>query len=708
MNFLELTHPDDREKDWELFSKAASGEQEYRNEKRYLKKDGNIVWVKVHVAFIRDEMNNPIRTVAICEDITELKGASVKLENSLKELKDYKFSIDQSAIIAFTDKKGVITDVNENFCSISGYKRHELIGQTHQLINANFHSFEFFNDLWKTISSGNVWRGEVKNKRKDGSFYWVYTTIVPFLDEKNKPFKYLAIRFDITLRKNAEEEIKFKANLLNTIEQAAIATDLEGIVNYWNKAAENIYGWSLEEALGQNIVQLTTPEPSKEQAMQIMKQLKIGKYWSGNFKVHKKDGTDFIALVSNSPVYDENNNLSGIIGVSTDISQEIKNEELLKQYNKELESSNERFEKVTEATNDVIWDWDLVQKTFYRSNAIESFFGNVASKLFNETDFWKDTFHPDDLDEVKNSIDKAVSDPLCNRWEAEYRIINYKGEILYVIDRGIILRDKDGKAIRMIGAMTNITDQKNNELLLQKLNKKLEKHTLELKRSNEELEQFAFITSHDLQEPLRMISSFMELLERKYKDELDEKAIQYIHFAIDGAKRMKQIILDLLLYSRANKPSEKIDEVDLNRILSEYYQLRSKLIEEKNGIINSIHLPSIKTYKAPLTQIFHGLLDNALKYSKINIPPKIEIITTENEFEWEFAIRDNGIGISQKYHEKIFVIFQRLHNRDSLSGSGIGLSIVKRSVEFLGGKIWLESKVGIGTTFYFTIPKKII
>lgn len=238
-----------------------------------------------------------------------------------------------------------------------------------------------------------------------------------------------------------------------------------------------------------------------------------------------------------------------------------------------------------------------------------------------------------------------------------------------------------------------------------RLKSELEKSKMSLQTKNEELEQYVYIASHDLQEPLRMISSFMDKLKLKYADQLDDKALLYIHYARDGAQRMKQFILDLLLYSRANKPSEQLEEVNLNEIVLEYTQLRRKLIAEKQATIILDVFPVIQTYKVPLTQIIHSLLDNALKYVKENVPPRIEIHANEKETVWEFAIKDNGIGIDEKFYDKIFIIFQRLHNRNQHDGTGIGLSIAKRSVEFLGGEIWLESIVGEGSTFYFTIGK---
>lgn len=761
---------------------------------------GNEKWIRVIGK--SDIINEQCaRVYGSIQDIHEQKIASLKFEKSSKALEDYKFALDQSSIVAITDKKGVITSVNDNFCTISKYKREEILGQTHSLINSKYHPPEFFTELWKTIASGKIWRGEIKNKAKDGSYYWVDTTIVPFLDKKNRPFQYLAIRFDITSRKEAEEsaynalieknnilesisdnfyaldedfrfrymnescsallqvdpleilgknifeehpnlldtafeqnlkhvketkesvsfefyyelfdrwfqeniyptpsglsvyfqditdkkeaeqernslqvtlenslneiyifnaetlkfsyankgaldnlgyteaelklltpidikpehtaatfkklvdpliskekgkiifftnhkrkdgslypvevhlqlmeldenkrylavilditerrkveeENRFKANLLSMVRQGAIATNLDGEVKYWNKGAEIMYGWKEEEAIGKNIMQLTTLETNKEEARQIMEMLNKGKSWSGDFEVQKKDGTNFTVMITNSPIYDENNELKGIIGISTDITQEIKNKELLKQY------------------------------------------------------------------------------------------------------------------------------------------------TLELERSNEELEQFAFVTSHDLQEPLRMITSFMDQLKRKYEDQLDEKALQYIYFATDGAKRMKNIILDLLDYSRASKPSEDIEEVDLNEVISSYKQLRRKVIAENSAVIIAEKLPSIISYNVVLTQIFHGLLDNAIKYNREGVAPVIEIKAQEKENEWKFSVTDNGIGIDAQFYDKIFVIFQRLHNRNRYDGTGIGLSIVKRSVEFLDGQIWLSSTVGEGTTFFFTIAKK--
>lgn len=318
---------------------------------------------------------------------------------------------------------------------------------------------------------------------------------------------------------------------------------------------------------------------------------------------------------------------------------------------------------------------------------------------------WQDRFHPEDLELLQESVTKAVEDPSCERWEMQYRIIDEDQKIIYIEDRGVIVRDDEGTAIRMVGAMTDVSEQRYLDFQLGEMNKSLQQYANELERSNTELEQFAFVASHDLQEPLRMVSSFMDQLKRKYGEQLDEKAHQYIFFATDGAKRMKQIILDLLNYSRASKITDAPEVVNLEEMLSEYKLLRRKFIKEKEAVILSEVLPTLLTYKVPLTQVFHCLLDNSLKYAKENTSPIIEITVKEEEGEWVFSIKDNGIGIEPQFFEKIFIIFQRLHNKDDYEGTGIGLSIAKRHLELLGGRIWLTSKVDEGTTFYFTIPK---
>jgi len=541
------------------------------------------------------------------------------------------------------------------------------------------------------------------HKRKDGSLYPVEVHLQ--LIAENNQRRFLAVILDITERIKTEKEISDSEEkrklIMSGALDAIICIDTNETVTFWNAQAEVIFGWKETEVIGQQLSELIVPEPYRKHHREGLKHyLKTGEGKALNVLLElsaiKRNGEEFPIELTVIPI-NQGEDLF-FCAFIRDITERKKSETKILQ-------ANERFEIVTQATNDAIWDWNIKEKTFFRSQNIQKFLGDDTPSNLEESQFWNEDFHPDDIKKTKENLSNALDNPDVNRWEAEYRVFNESGKIVYVVDRGIILRDNDGKPTRMIGAMTNITEQKKHEAQLIALNESLQSYAKELERSNEELEQFAFITSHDLQEPLRMISSFMDQLKRKYEDKLDDKALQYIDFATNGSKRMKQIILDLLEYSRAGRPTDYVEEVNVNDIITDYKLLRGKIISEKSATITHEKIPNIQTYKTGLTQIFHSLLDNAIKYSKNEIAPKIEITCKEDDKEWTFAVKDNGIGIEPKFYNKIFIIFQRLHNREEYEGTGIGLSIVKRHIDFLNGKIWVESKIDEGSVFYFTIPK---
>jgi signal transduction histidine kinase len=233
----------------------------------------------------------------------------------------------------------------------------------------------------------------------------------------------------------------------------------------------------------------------------------------------------------------------------------------------------------------------------------------------------------------------------------------------------------------------------------------LEKNTAELTASNKELERFAYVASHDLQEPLRMVSSFLHLLEKKMEGQLDETGKQYISFAVDGADRMKKLIQDLLEYSRVGTNTESTTEVDCNEIMDTVSSMLSLSIRELKATLTVKELPVIRAVHPQVLQLFQNLVGNALKYHSER-PLEIEVGCNDKGRMWEFYVKDNGIGIDPKYFDKIFIIFQRLHNKTDYEGTGIGLSICKKIVEKHGGKIRVDSESGQGSTFYFSLPKK--
>lgn len=226
----------------------------------------------------------------------------------------------------------------------------------------------------------------------------------------------------------------------------------------------------------------------------------------------------------------------------------------------------------------------------------------------------------------------------------------------------------------------------------------------ELERSNEELEQFAYVASHDLQEPLRMVASYLQLLDRRYSDKLGQDAREFIDFAVDGATRMKRLINDLLVYSRVGTSGDPFTSTDLDDVLDKVLVNLTATIRENHAIITFDGLPAVLSDETQMIQLFQNLIGNAIKFRQPEVPPHIHIEAEQKNGVWEFSVADNGIGFDLQFSERIFVIFQRLHGKDEYSGTGIGLAISKRIIERHGGKIWAESQPGLGTTFYFTLP----
>ncbi|MFH0729843.1 MAG: ATP-binding protein [Pseudomonadota bacterium] len=232
-----------------------------------------------------------------------------------------------------------------------------------------------------------------------------------------------------------------------------------------------------------------------------------------------------------------------------------------------------------------------------------------------------------------------------------------------------------------------------------------EQALVEMKRSNDDLQQFAYIASHDLQEPLRMVSSFTQLLANRYNDALDEKAKQYIHYAVDGAQRMQQLIEDLLAYSRVTTRGEAIAFTKSQKAFDSAIENLRAAIAETGARITHDPLPTVQADATQLEQVFQNLIGNAIKFHG-DSPPQIHVSAAKNRDEWQFGVADNGIGIDSKYADKVFVLFQRLHSRGDYPGTGIGLSLCKRIIERHGGTIWFESQPGQGTIFYFTLREK--
>jgi light-regulated signal transduction histidine kinase (bacteriophytochrome) len=283
------------------------------------------------------------------------------------------------------------------------------------------------------------------------------------------------------------------------------------------------------------------------------------------------------------------------------------------------------------------------------------------------------------------------------------------GLLMVFLEHGSLFMDDDLDLLLIFAQQKAILLQ--NHLMLEDmrlraedLEEKVQERTAALQRSNDDLRRFAYVASHDLQEPLRTVSLYLQLIEKRYPDKLDEDGREFIAFAVDGATRMKDLIDALLMYSRIESKPRNFTQVDTQAIVDEVCKLLEASINEAEATLTVDHpLPQIKADEQLMLQLFQNLISNAIKY-RSDRRPEIHIGASRENGHWVFCVRDNGIGIEPQYLDRIFVIFQRLHDRSTYPGTGIGLAVAKRTVELHGGKIWAESEVGKGTTFYFSIP----
>jgi len=280
----------------------------------------------------------------------------------------------------------------------------------------------------------------------------------------------------------------------------------------------------------------------------------------------------------------------------------------------------------------------------------------------------------------------------------EWLYLAKNGVTVPVLLSASLMKDKDSGSLGVVCVVQDIRQRKEAE-------EKLRMFTLELERSNHELEEFAYVASHDLREPLRMVASYVQLLQRRYQDKLDKDASDFIGFAVDGVDRMQKLIDALLMYSRIGRNKKPTRVVNCESALRIALANLQVAIEDARGQVTHDPLPAVIGEEVLFVQLFQNLVGNALKFRGAN-DAAVHISARDQEREWFFCVQDNGIGIDPQYKDKVFVIFQRLHSRDEYAGTGIGLAVCKKIVEFHGGRIWVESQVGQGAAFYFTIPKK--
>jgi PAS domain S-box-containing protein len=664
------------------------------------------------------EQNTMVSTVI---DITGRKRAEDELRESEER---FRYSFDYAAAgmcIVGIDYK--FQRINITFKEMIGYDEDEIK-------NFTFSDITHPDDLSIGLSQiKKMLDGEIDNasveKRyigKDKRIIWAYISISLIRNINHQPQFFITQLIDITERKQAEQELIIANKELKKAGEELTEKEfflresqrvgnigsykVNFVTEYWQSSEtfDSIFG--IDKNYDRSIAGwLEIVHPDDRQNMDEYLRLEvIGKRKSFNkeYRIVRNNDKQTRWVYGRGDVkFDDSSNVTNMIGTIQDITERKNEEELLRQ-------SEINLRAIFENTDTGFYLLDK-EANIIAFNKIVNEFANLSFgfELQEKQNLIK-LFAPERQQQFADIFSETIKGTNIT-YEINYPQID--GTIIWYSVSGNQVHNSNGKVVGVCVAVNNITERKLAELQLQEnekaitnLNENLKKRAEELAVSNEELERYAYVTSHDLQEPLRMVTSFLQLLQKKYDQQLDDTAQKYINFAVDGAARMKTLILDLLEFSRISSVKQRHTIINLNDVVAKTRLALKAPIDESQATINVPFLPQVCGNESQLLQLFQNLIGNAIKY-KSNLKPVIEIGYTETPGEWQFYVQDNGIGIDQKFFEKIFIIFQRLHNKKEYEGTGIGLAICKKIVELHGGKIWVESSKEHGSKFYFTILK---
>jgi len=632
-------------------------------------------------------------------DATERKNVEAALRESEERFRRT-FELAGSGL-AHVDLDGRFIRVNRRLCEMFGYSEAELVGM---LVKDLSHpeDRDAVDERRKKLITGEVetLRLEKRYLRKDGGTLWMNVAIAMERDAAGRPLYAVSVLDDITARKHAEEALReSEARYRSTFELAGSGIAHIGLDRKFiraNRRLCEILGYPEHELVGKTGRQISHPDDLDVINAQ-RKRLYAGEIDHVRLEKRylRKDGSTVWVAFSMVLERDAEGRPAYEIAIFDDITERKRAERALRE-------SEERFRSLTQLSSDWYWEQDETFALRFMSQRMGEKTGLAASAFIGRKRWDQPALNLGDEDWARHRAQLERREPFR---EFEMERANPAGGTRWVSVTGEPVYDENGKFRGYRGVGSDVTERKRAEAELRRAHDELAKKAEELERSNAELEQFAYVASHDLQEPLRMVSSYTQLLARRYKDQLPAEAQEFMHFTVDGAARMKQLIEDLLAYSRVGTKGKELVPVSLEAPLKRALTNLRTAIEESGATVSADALPTVDADEVQLAQVFQNLIGNALKF-RGKAAPRIHVGAAEQAGEWQISIADNGIGIEPQYFERIFMLFQRLHAMGEYPGTGIGLAICKKVAERHGGRIWVSSTPGAGSTFHFTLPKK--
>jgi PAS domain S-box-containing protein len=689
----------DRAKITDILQRVSHDESIKNCEAQIYRQDGSICDVSIDVhAFFKD--GKFIHARCFTRDITDQKNAEAVAKSTLTSLQFQKYALDRSAIVAATDRHGTIISVNDKFCEISQYSASELIGKTHRIINSGYHPPEFFRDLWAVITSGQVWSGEIKNRAKDGSYYWVATTIVPCLDESGKPFQYLSIRFDITSRKQAEEsmrqnELKFRAIFDGTFQFIGLL-DTKGILLEANRTALNAIGVTPNDVVGQEF--WTTPWWTHSPDLQLQLEQAVSKAATGELvrfeaKHFLADGSFIIVDFSLSPIFDDTGKVVMLIPEGRDISDR-----------KAAEQKIQEQAALLNVTTDAIILQDLDRQIQFWNNGAESIYGWKSAEAIGLKTI--QLFYPDVPPEVEIAAQTVQQK---GAWQGELHKLTKTGKEVIVESRWTLIRDDTGNPTSILSVDTDITAKK-----------QLEQQFLRAQRL-ESLGSLASGIAHDLNNVLTPIVGAAQLLPLTMPN-LDARSQRLLNMLVESSKRGSGLVKQILTFARGMDGQRTM--LQARHILAEIVSVARQTFPKSIEINLNLDSEDLWLVSVDATQI-HQVLMNLFVNARDAMPnggaisasaENITISLSEryaNDAEYTrihlqppvgsyilITIADTGIGMTSEMLERIFDPFFTTKE----TGTGLGLSTVQGIIKTHGGSIEVESEIGQGTCFKIYLP----
>ncbi len=511
------------------------------------------------------------------------------------------------------------------------------------------------------------------------------------------------------MERRLREKERWLSTVLNSIGDAVIATDERGSVVFMNPVAEYLTGWSEEDAVGEqlekvfNAVEEQNQNPVANLVTRVMDEGQIVTLDKHTLLI-RRDGAEWPINDSAAPIMGEQHEILGVVLAFHDISEQRQAEQTIR-------LNEEKYRMLFENSPDAITLLGLDGTIIDCNQATVRLRNRPKENIVGQPFLDVESLREEDLAEYAAIFSRLIAGENVGpmtvelkgpndepRWLEAYPSLLHRGGKLDAIQ--VIARDVTQ---RRLAEQKVARYQEHLEELVAERTAELEQSNLQLARSNAELEQFAYVASHDLREPLRKIKSYTELLAQRYGGRLDERADKYIHYIVDGSARMQELITELLLYSRLGRIGQNLKLTELSSIMKDVISDLELSIEENSATITVGPLPVLKVDAQQIGRLFQNLLSNALKFQSDH-QPKIHVAAEQVEDEWHFSVADNGIGIESRYIDRIFLIFQRLHTRGEYGGTGMGLAICKKIVENHNGRIWAESQPSIGTTFFFSLP----